>query len=68
MPVIFCLVMLVGVVFPALCVALFAIDVWFGAFTMDMAYGLAFAWLLSPLPFAVNLLAFFMSSMGGPTG
>ena len=63
MPVIFCLVTLIGVALPALCVVLFAIDVWLGAFTTDMTYGLALAWLLSPLPFVVNLLAHFM---GGP--
>lgn len=64
MPVIFALVVLVGVALPTLLVVLFTIDVWFGAFVLDMAYGLAFAWLLSPLLFVVNLLAY---SMGGGT-
>lgn len=60
MPVIFVLVVLLSVAFPALCVVLFAIDAWFGAFLLDMAYGLAFAWLLSPLILIVNLLCYFM--------
>ncbi len=65
MPILFWFVVLIGVGIPALAVVLLAIDVWFGAFTTDMAYGLAFAWLLSPLPFAVALLAYFL---GGPAG
>ena len=64
LPIVFVLVVLLSVGFPVLCVVLFAIDVWFGAFLLDMAYGLAFAWLLSPLVFIVNLLCYFM---GGPT-
>ena len=60
MPLVFALVVLLGVALPTLFVLLFAVDVWFGAFVLDMAYGLAFAWLLSPLLFVVNLLAYFM--------
>ena len=60
LPIVFALVVLVSVAFPALCIVLFAIDVWFGAFLLDMAYGLAFAWLLSPLILIVNLLCYFM--------
>ena len=60
MPVVFILVVLLSVAFPLLCIVLFAVDVWFGAFLLDMAYGLAFAWLLSPLILIVNLLCYFM--------
>jgi len=65
MPVIFCLVTAVGVALPLLCTVLFAIDVWFGAFTTDMTYFLILAWLLSPLPFAVNLIALIMGGASG---
>lgn len=64
MPVLFCFAVALGAAFPIVLIVLFAIDVWFGAFVLDMAYGMAFAWLVSPLLFFVNLLAYFL---GGAT-
>ena len=65
MPVVCVLVVVIGVVLPVVFVLLFAIDVWFGAFLLDMAYGMAFAWLLSPLAFAVTLAAYTLGDGAG---
>ncbi len=63
MPIVFGLVTALGVGVPCVCLALFGLDVWLGAFTLDMTYALAFAWLLSPLPWLADALAL---AMGGP--
>ena len=65
MPLVCAVVVVLGVGLPVVFVLLFAIDVWFGAFLLDMAYAMAFAWLLSPLAFAVTFAVHFLGDGAG---
>lgn len=46
------------VVFPILCLILFALDVRYGLFCIDSSFVLVLVWLLTPVLFVVNLISY----------
>lgn len=54
----FYLIIIFLVLFPLLCLILFALDVRYGLFCIDTSFAVVFVWLLMPLFFTVNLFLY----------
>lgn len=48
------------IVFPILCLILFALDVHYGLFCIDTSFVLVIVWLLTPVLFVVNLVSYIL--------
>ena len=48
------------IVFPIICLILFALDVHYGLFCIDTSFVLVLIWLLTPIFFIVNLVSYIL--------
>ena len=48
------------IVFPIICLILFALDVHYGLFCIDTSFVLVLVWLLTPVLFVVNLISYIL--------
>jgi len=48
------------IIFPILCLILFALDVYYGLFCIDTSFVLFLVWLLTPVLFIVNLVSYIL--------
>ncbi len=48
------------IVFPVICLILFALDVHYGLFCIDTSFVLVFVWLLTPILFIVTLVSYIL--------
>ncbi len=48
------------IVFPVICLILFALDVHYGLFCIDTSFVLVFVWLLTPVLFIVTLVSYIL--------
>lgn len=56
--VLFCILAAIGVVFPIICLILFALDTRYGLFCTDSSFVVVIVWLLAPVLLVINSMAF----------
>lgn len=57
-PVLLCLIIIVFVALPVMCLILFALDVQYGLFCTDTSFVFVLIWLLIPVLFSINLIRY----------
>ncbi len=56
--VLFCILTAICVAFPIMCLILFALDTRYGLFCTDSSFAIVLVWLLAPVLFIINLIAY----------
>lgn len=57
-PVFLCLIIIVFIALPVICLILFALDVQYGFFCTDSSFIFVLVWLLIPVLFAINFITY----------